>query len=880
MGTQTTRTSGAHTDGQPEARLDVGVTVNGAPKAVSVRPAESAADALRERLDLTGTKVVCGGGVCGACTALVDGRPTATCLLPATALDGAEVTTIEGVGEPERHLVQRAFAAHDALQCGYCTPGFVVGAVAFVDRWREERGDIEPDRPTIADALAGHLCRCGTYEGIYRAVAAACRGDFDKAGPATGQRVEAEAKVTGAARYTTDVSLPGMLHGVIVRSRHGAGTVAELDLTHAMNAGAHDAIVLLDEDRTVRWVGQPLAAVVASDRHTAELAAEAVHPVVEPQSPVLDHTAAVRAGARAVYADRSARRRAPSSAEGMVIPAPWRGNLRGPNVLTWLGPVAAQRIGRADARDDPRLVRLDVETAVQMHTSFEPHACVADFSDPAHLRLWVSTQAAGSLVTEVAQRFGLRLEQVTVHAEHVGGGFGSKGSLTMETVAAVGLSRATRRPVKVVLDRREELTATGNRPGTRTSVALLADSGGDLAAVTIDTHGLGGVSVGSAVAALGALVYGRSPRRARDYDIVTNAPPGTPFRGPGGPPVLFALESAVDEMARRLGEDPISLRRRWDGNERRRRLYDRAASLPLWTERASTVAQGGRIRTGVGVAAANWFYFVDPDTRVSVSVRDGRLSVASATQDMGTGSRTVLANAVAQVFEVDPHEVQVRIGTTGSAPHGPTSAGSRTTTSLWAPAVEAAEQLKRSLAGQPVADSPDREFTATRAADRRRRPLPLTVAGIQAGRQFTGAVHVAEVEVDTVLGHTRVTRVWGGINVGKIHAPQPARSQAEGSIIQGVGFALYEEQRLDPHTGATLSSNLEDYRIPALGDTPEIDIHFDEQGWEHVPGGGVGLGEVATLGTAAAIGNAIRHATGRRPRHLPMTPARMIELLR
>jgi xanthine dehydrogenase YagR molybdenum-binding subunit len=125
-----------------------------------------------------------------------------------------------------------------------------------------------------------------------------------------------------------------------------------------------------------------------------------------------------------------------------------------------------------------------------------------------------------------------------------------------------------------------------------------------------------------------------------------------------------------------------------------------------------------------------------------------------------------------------------------------------------------------------------------------------------------------------------VTRVWAGINVGRIHAPQPARSQAEGSIIQGVGFALYEEQRLDPHTGTTLSANLEDYRIPQLGDTPEIEVHFDEQGWEHVPGGGVGLGEVATLGAAAAVGNAVRHATGRRPRHLPMTPARMLELLR
>ena len=876
MGAQTS----ISTDLPADDGAELETTVNGTSRTVAVQPAESAAHTLRERLDLTGTKVVCGGGVCGACTVLVDGTPTASCLLPATSLHGAEVTTVEGIGEPERHPVQRAFAAHDALQCGYCTPGFVVDAVAYVDRWRKDHGTLPPERQSIAEALAGHLCRCGAYEGIYRAVAAACRGEFDEPGPAIGPRVEAEAKVTGAARYTTDVTLPGLVHGVVVRSRLAAGTVTELDLTPALSAGALDAVDLMGQDRTVRWVGQPLAAVVAADRQSAQSAADAVRPRPATQTPVLDPSEALRPGARAVYGDRESRRSAPSSAEGLLIPAPWRGNLRGPSVLSWFGPVAARRIRRADRRGDPRLVRLDVETGVQMHTTFEPHACVADWSDPARLRLWVSTQAADGVAREVAQRVGLRPEQVTVAAEHVGGGFGSKGSLTHETMAAVRLSEATRRPVKVVLDRTEELTATGNRPGTRTSVALHADAAGDLDAMTIDTYGVGGVSVGSAVAALGAMVYGRSPRRARDYDVVTNAPPGTPFRGPGGPPVLFALEGAVDEMAAGLGQDPIALRRRWDGNERRRRLYDRAASLPLWAERPPSGTQSGRFRTGVGVATANWFYFVDPDARVTVSVRDGTLWVSSATQDMGTGSRTVLANAVAQVFEVDPHRVQVEIGLTGTAPHGPTSAGSRTTTSLWAPALEAAQELKRSLAGQPVETSNDRAFTATRSKDGRRRPLPFTVSELQAGRQFSGAVHVAEVEVDTALGHTRVTRVWGGINVGRIHAPGPARSQAEGSIIQGVGFALYEEQRLDPHTGTTLSANLEDYRIPTLGDTPEIEIHFDEQGWEHVPGGGVGLGEVATLGTAAAVGNAVRHATGRRPRHLPMTPARMVELLR
>ncbi len=861
--------------------VDVSVEVNGVARKVAVRPDQPAVSAIREELDLTGTKLVCGGGVCGACTATVDGVPVATCLLPATSLDGTRLTTIEGIGgNGSLHPVQRAFAAHDGLQCGYCTPGFVVDAAVFVDGWRAANGSEVPEREVIADALAGHLCRCGAYEGIFRAVAAACAGDHDDDGPAVGPRLEAQDKVTGAARYTADITLPGMLHGVIVRSDHAAGRESKLDLAPAVSAGAVATVDLRQEDSTIRFAGQPLAALAAADLTTALAARRSVTVGFTVQDPILTFDDALAPDARHVYADKAARKTAPSSAEGLLIPAAWKGNRRGPNMVPWFGMVAARRIRRAAAGGDSRLVVADVTTAVQAHTSFEPHGCVADWSDPDHLRLWVSTQAAGFVAAEAASRFGLRDDQVTLIAEHVGGGFGSKLGLTTETIAAVELSRQTRKPVKIVLDRREELTATGNRPGTKISVAMLADEQGELTALTVDSEGDGGVSVGSSVAALGALMYGRSPRRARDYDVVTNAAPGTPFRGPGGPPLAFALESAVDEMAERLDEDPIVLRQRWDGNARRQRLYDRAARLRLWLDRQPSGSATGRFRTGVGLAAANWFYFVDPDSEVEVSVRSGRLVVSTATQDMGTGSRSVLAAAVADVFEVDPHDVIVDIGVTGSAPHGPISGGSRTTTSLWSTTVEAATRLRTKLQGVEVAAADDCSASATRDGDSKIRPLPITFNEIQAGRQFSGAVHVAKVEVDTVLGKTRVVQVWGGINVGRIHTPVLARSQAEGSIIQGVGFALYEQRILDPHTGVNLTANLEDYRIPQLGDTPDIDIHFDEEGWEHVPGGGVGLGEVATLGTAGAVANAVHNATGWRPGHLPITPDRLVEALR
>ena len=876
----------ADTPGPAGDVVTVAVDLNGRATTIDVRGDEAAVDAIRERCGLTGTKYVCGGGVCGACTVLVDGTPTATCLLPATALDGAAVTTVEGLAADGLHAAQRAFMVHDGLQCGYCTPGFVVGAAAFVDRWRAEHGAVEPDRHTVADALAGHLCRCGAYAGIHRAVAAACRGDFDEAVDVTPARVEAEAEVTGAARYTTDVALPGLLHGAITRSPVAAGTVRHVDLKPARAIDGVRAVVdLRPGDPRVRWVGQPLAAVAADDPATARRAARAVALDITPQPAVLDVDAAVADGAPVVHADRRARRAAPNASEGFVLPVPWRGNRRGPGLVSWLGAVANRRIAAARQRSDPRLVEATFTTAVQVHTSFEPHAAVADWSDAQRLRLWVSTQAVDTVRAEAAGHTGLPADRVEVLAAHVGGGFGSKQGLTAETVAAIELSRRARAPVKVVLDRAEELTAAGLRPASRTDIALLADDDGDLAALTVDTDNDGGVSVGVLTASLTMLFYGRGPRRSRDHDVVTNAPPGAPFRGPGGPPAIWALEQAVDEAAHRLAEDPLALRRRWDGNDRRRRLYDRAATLQGWRDRPLSGSVTGRFRRGVGVAAAGWFYFADPNVTVTVGVEDGRLTVSTASQDMGTGSRTVLARAVADVFGIAPGEVGVDIGRSGAIegvapPHGPASGGSRTTASLWPAAVAAATRLRDAIGGDPWTAHEGRSVTARRPADGRLRALSMPALGMQMGRGFTGAVHLTEVEVDTRTGRVRVLRVWAGIAVGRILVPALARSQCEGSVVQGIGYALYERRRLDPHTGTTLTANLEDYRIPQLGDTPEIDVHFDEEGWEHVPGGGVGLGEVATIGVAASVGNAIHNATGWRPLDLPVTPDRVVEALR
>lgn len=851
--------------------------INGVDREVDLVGHESAVDVIRGPLGLTGTKLVCEGGVCGACTVQIEGKPVVGCLTPATAMADVEVVTIEGLETAGGlHPVQRAFMAHDGLQCGYCTPGFVVDAVAFVDGWRAANGDIAPDRHEIANALAGHLCRCGAYEGIYRAVVAACLGEHD--GPEVEPaRVDAEAKVTGAAVYTADRVLPDMLEAVIVRSPVAAGVVASLpdDATSVV-------VDLLGEDRVVRWAGQPIAAVAAESLAEARAAGVAILPDIEPRPFVIDPAAAKVEGAPLVFEDRAARRLAPSSAEGAAAPARWSGNVRKGAPTPFFASKAKRRVRHAREEGSDRLVELTVSTSPQLHTSFETHCSVADWSDPQILRMWISTQGVTHIAEELAEHFHLEHDQIEVISDFVGGGFGSKLSVTDDMIAAAELSRLARRPVRLVLDRGEELTATGNRPGSHTEISMLLDDDDDVAAIVVDAESHGGVSVNGLYGLLCMLVYDRSPRVAHDQDILTNAPPGSPFRGPGGPTYAWALEQAVDQLAHQIGRDPISLRQQWDGNERRQGLYEWAAALDVWTGRSKTGSTAGRFRRGVGVAAANWMYMVDPDTEVRVSVQDGRLVVSCATQDMGTGSKTVLARAVASVFGVSPVEVDVRIGRAADGePHGPTSGGSRTTASIWSTAVEAAEDLAEELGTTVVGPEHNgAEASAHRGGDRNIRAVPMTMNNIQIGRGFSGAVHVSEVEVDTRTGKTRVLSVHGGLAIGTPYAPQLATSQCEGSIIQGIGLALYENQILDPHTGQTLTANLEDYRIPQLGDIPEITIHFHEPGWDHVPGGGVGLGEVATISPAASVANAIFNATGWRPTDAPVRPDRLLEGLR
>ncbi|SFP61951.1 molybdopterin-dependent oxidoreductase [Tranquillimonas alkanivorans] len=883
-------------------------TINGEFFEFEPDAAETAVDVIRERAGLTGTKVACGQGVCGSCAVLVDGEPINACLMPAIHMEGRDIRTVEAHGRDELHPVQLALMANEGLQCGFCTPGFVMEGIAFHDRWRAERGRERPTRDEIAAAMAGHLCRCAAYLGIYAAIADACEGEFDGVNQRLGPRVDALEKVTGEARYTVDLALPGQLEGRILRAAHANARVLSVDTSAAEALDGVVAVAdLLEDHRQVRFTGQPVFGVAAVDWATAERALKLIEVDYEvlPAAIGMDQALAESA-AKAFVGDRKTMA---SAAEQAPLPTRWDGNVGHARIngTSWRPGTARRRVAAARGGSGGALAEGAFRNHQQTHAALEPHAAVAAW-EGGRLTVHASTQNVHHLRTLLADKFGLEKQDVQVESQHIGGGFGGKQGLYGETVAAVKLARAAGAPVRVVASRLEDLSYTGQRSGSRNEGAVVLGEDGAPRALRLHADGDAGIAKGTAAALLYGLISPWVAKDLKDRVVVNNTPPALPMRGPDAPSALWTMEQLLDDAGTQLGLDPVEVRRRFmPKNDIRDRLLDWAEALPAWRDRDANRGDE-RFRRGVGMAAASWVFLYNPNVEVTVSCDSDGLTVACSTQDIGNGTRTSIAKAVEDAIGLDRHAVRLDLGR-ADAPLGPVTGGSQVTASVYPPTYRAAERLAARLVEQAAERLNLREARAGRGGiahaggvmpweevlracepvsvtEKRvteRGPLGLRLnMSMDPDSPFPGfrrshALVVTEVEVDTRLGRIRPLNVWTGIAAGRILVPELARSQVFSGAIQGMGYALYEKKVYEPATGHVLSSNLNDYRLPGIGDAPEVHAHFDEAGYEDVAHGAIGMSELATVGVAASVGNAVHHATGWRPHETPILPQAVVE---
>jgi xanthine dehydrogenase YagR molybdenum-binding subunit len=560
------------------------------------------------------------------------------------------------------------------------------------------------------------------------------------------------------------------------------------------------------------------------------------------------------------------------------------------------------------------VIEATYRTSTQLHNSLETHGAVASW-DGTELTVWESTQHVFGVRQGLKAALDLPYSKIRVVCDYMGGGFGSKGGVGKYSIIAALLSMRLGRPVRCILTRDEENIAAGNRSATLQQLRLGGKSGRITAIEHTSWANAGqGKWIANPTGPTNTL-YDVANLSTKSYKVVTNAGALSAFRAPGYVEGTFALECAVDELAEKMGVDPLALRRRHAASPKDPMSSKRYSDKHLlecyrigareigWQRRRADGLRGSapHRRRGLGMATQIWGGGGGPPAYATVHLNpDGTVVLTAGTQDIGTGTRTVLAQICADELGVELNDVQVRIGDTGF-PYGPISAGSITLASV-GPAVriaarDAREQLLGAAAG--VLETPKAELrleggvivsrgARTPLADVLGKVENNTVIGTGARHpnaedlsQRTFGAHFAEVEVDLRTGEVTVEHVVAVHDIGRIVNPLTARSQVEGGVLQSLGFALSEERFVDRATGRVMNGNLENYKVPTVRDVPaKITVRFVDRPDRRANNLGIkGLGEPPIIPTAAAIANAVANATGVRLRHAPLTRARVLEAL-
>jgi CO/xanthine dehydrogenase Mo-binding subunit len=695
------------------------------------------------------------------------------------------------------------------------------------------------------------------------------------------KRIDGQERARGEARYTADVRLPGMLEAAVLRSPHAHAVATRVDLEAARRAPGVRAVLGPGQcpglEREAGYVGSAVAAVAAETFAQAKAALELVDVEWDVHTPLFDPDEAVARGAL----HRKPRRHARGDVEAALA--------------------------EADV-----VVEAEYRTQTLLHNALETHQSVCEWEGD-RLTIHTSTQFIWEVRDQVADTLGMPRDKVRVLCRFMGGGFGAKNHAGDHTLVAAVLARYAGRPVRCALTRREENVDAGNRNATVQRLTAGARADGTLVALR-----------GEYVCALGwdgwlpstagplQMLYACDNVETVEYGAKLNTPPMDAFRAPGFVEGVWGLEALLDELAAKLDLDPLELRiqNHADADPKDARpfsgknlmeCYRRAE--PHWRRREAVRARSdGPWRRGVGLATQIWFGTAAPPSYATVRIEsDGRATVVTAMQDIGTGTRTAMAQIAAEELGLPLDRVEVELGDSSRGGYAVVSGGSSTTSTMGPAVRSAAADAKRQL----VEIAAQRFQLEERVLDVRAGRIVSAQGGswpveevtslfehaqiLGKGacgpnptgmRVLTFGVHVADVAVDVETGEVRVERVFAVHDVGRIVNPLGASSQVEGGIIQGIGHTLSERRLLDPATGRVLTQTLDAYRVPTIADVPEIVCEFVDRPDEHLTNlGSKGLGEPPIIPIAPAIANAIRDATGADVRSLPIDREEMLRAL-
>lgn len=887
---------------------EVAFRVNGDAVSVLGDPMRRLTEVLREDLGLTGTKVGCDAGDCGACTVRLDGEAVCACLVPLGQLAGRDVATVEGLADGDApSAIQGAFLACAAAQCGICTPGMLMASDALLAT------QPDPDERRILDGLGGVLCRCTGYRSIIQAVtsvragaAAAAVADVSTTSPAAGAavgarivRVDGRDQVTGASIFGADEVPADALTLRAVRSPHAHArfTIGDLSRLHAAYPGLSRVLTAADvpganrygiyatgkdqqvlADGYVRYAGEAVVALVG-DAETVRRIADTDVPITwVPLPEQSDLAEAASPTAVRLHDD---------------VP----GNL-----------LAAGRVVRGDVAaglaGSVAVASGTFETTHVEHAYIEPEAGYARRIGD-RIAVFATTQTPYMDRDELALIMGLAPDAVQVIPSACGGGFGGKLDLSLQPLVAMA-AWILDRPVRCVFTRPESMRSTTKRHPARIRVSLGADADGRLTA--IDFHGdfdtgayaSWGPTVANRVPVHASGPYAVPAVRATTRALYTNGPIGGAFRGFGVPQAAIAQEAVLDDLAETLGIDRLEIRRRnalrAGSTTATGQVLTASAGLgacldalePAWREASAEAAavnassDAGPVRRGVGIGAM-WYgigntSLSNPSTvRIGLR-RDGTYVLFSGAQDIGQGSDTVLTQIAADALDVPIGSISLVTGDTDRTPDSGKTSASRQTFVSGNATMRAAAHLLRlmEVSGPDLSLLPEDGtgcvLVGTGTYDPNTTPLDDDGQGIPYETYGFGA-QVAVVDVDLELGTTIVRRIVAAHDVGRAVNPMLVEGQIHGGIAQGLGLALMEAYV----PGRT--DNLHDYLIPTIGDVPPIECFLIEAAEPAGPFGAKGVGEPALIPTAPAILGAIRHATGARMDRVPATPARVLEAI-